>query len=76
MGAAAPPLLHQRTSVKIDSIGVRHWKDVFGGNKTLNEIWRKKIMRQRELTMKGLGFSLARWRTLFISNFFMGLHEL
>jgi hypothetical protein len=36
--------------------------------KTLDEIWRKKTMRRRNLTMKGLGFSLASWCTLFISN--------
>jgi hypothetical protein len=35
---------------------------------TLDEIWRRKTMQCRRLTMKGLGFSLASWRTLFISN--------
>jgi hypothetical protein len=28
--------------------------------KTLDEMWKKKKMRQRKLVMKGLGFSLAR----------------
>jgi hypothetical protein len=56
-GTAAPPLLHRRIGVKIDSTSIRHWKDVFGGNKTLDEIWMEKTMRRRELTMKGLGFS-------------------
>jgi hypothetical protein len=67
-GMAAPPLLHERTGVKVDSTSVRHWKVVLGGKKTLDEIWRKKMMRRRKLTMKGLGFSLTSWRTLFISN--------
>jgi hypothetical protein len=35
---------------------------------TLDEIWRGKTMWRRRLTMKGLGFSLASWCTLFISD--------
>jgi hypothetical protein len=54
-----PPFLHQRTGVKVDSTGICHWKVVLGGKKTLDEIWRKKTMRRRKLTMKGLGFSHA-----------------
>jgi hypothetical protein len=41
---------------------------VLGGKKTLDEIGRKKMMRRRKLAMKGLGFSLTSWHTLFISN--------
>jgi hypothetical protein len=29
------------------------------GGKTLDEMWKKKMMRQRKLVMKGLGFPLA-----------------
>jgi hypothetical protein len=29
------------------------------GGKALDEMWRKKAMRQKKLVMKGLGFSLA-----------------
>jgi hypothetical protein len=64
----APLLLHQRTGVKVDSTNICYWKVVLGGKKTLDEIQRKKTMRRRKLTMKGLGFFLASWRTLFISN--------
>jgi hypothetical protein len=65
---ATPPLLHQHTGVKVDSTGICHWKVVLGGNKTLDEIWRKKTMWRRKLAMKGLGFSLASWHTLYIIN--------
>jgi hypothetical protein len=33
-GAAEPPLLHQRTGVKVDRIDIRHWKIVLGERKS------------------------------------------
>jgi hypothetical protein len=55
---AAPSLLYQHTGVSIASTSVRHWKVVLGGKKTLDEIWRKKTMRRKKITVKRLRFSL------------------
>jgi hypothetical protein len=67
-GTAVPPLLHQGTSVKVDSTASAIGR-VCLVKRNPDEIWRRKTMRRRRLTMKGLGFSLASWCTLFISNF-------
>jgi hypothetical protein len=68
-GTAASPLLHQHAGVKIGITSIRHQKAALGGKeKTLDVIWRKKTMRWRKLTMRGLWFSLTSRCTLFISN--------
>jgi hypothetical protein len=57
---ATTSLLHQHTDVQIGTTSIRHREVAFGEGKTLDEMWRKKMMRRRKLVMKGLGFSLAR----------------
>jgi hypothetical protein len=66
----APSFLYHGTGVKVNNMGIHHRKVVLGKKETLDEIWRRKMMRRRRLTMKGLGYSLASWRTLFISRDF------
>jgi hypothetical protein len=52
---AATSLLHLHIGIQIGTTSIRHWEVSLGG-KTLDEMRRKKTMRQRKLVMKVLGF--------------------
>jgi hypothetical protein len=63
---SATPFLHLRADVQMRATSIGHGRQVLG-EKTLDEMWEMKTMRQRKIVMKELGFFPSQ-RALFISK--------
>jgi hypothetical protein len=63
---AATPLLHLCADVQVRTTSIGHGRQV-QGEKTLDEMRETKMMRQRKIVMKELGFFPSQ-RALFISK--------